>query len=58
MEAVKVEMANLEAELGVFGQEEQRAIAAGIGDQGAMARMRRADASPTAASATGMTDGK
>lgn len=49
MEAVKVEMANLEAELGVFAAEEQRATTAGIGDQGAMARMRRADADPSAA---------
>jgi circadian clock protein KaiC len=52
MEAVRVEMANLEAELGLFGREEQRAIATGIGDQGEMARMRRADASSPAAAAT------
>jgi circadian clock protein KaiC len=52
MEAVRVEMANLEAELGVFGREEQRATAAGIGDLGAMARMRHADAKPPAEPAT------
>jgi circadian clock protein KaiC len=53
MEAVRVEMANLEAELSVFGREEQRVIAAGICDQGAMARRRRADINPPAAPATG-----
>jgi circadian clock protein KaiC len=52
MEAVKVEMNNLEAELDVFGREEKRTIAAGIGDVGAMALMRRADANPPPVPAT------